>query len=154
MVKICTFSIFWRDHFALWDSNEPYLWWRYNWECVHDSVGVFLSDFGDQESSHTRTGTTTEGVGQLESLETVTALSLLSDNIENRVDEFSALCVVTLGPVVSSSALSEHKVVWTEDLSEWSGSYWVHGSRLEINKDSPGDIFASCIMQKNVSTYV
>ena len=59
-------------------------------------------------------------MGQLESLETVTALSFLADNIEDRVDELSSLCVMSLGPVVSGSRLSEYKVVGSEDLSEWS----------------------------------
>ena len=37
-------------------------------ESVHDTVGVLLADFGDEECAHTGTGTATEGVGQLESL--------------------------------------------------------------------------------------
>ena len=72
-------------------------------------------------------------MSQLESLETITALSLLPDNVKDGVDEFSALCVVTLGPVVSGTALSEDEVVWSEDLSEWSGSDGVHGSGLKVD---------------------
>ena len=37
-------------------------------ECVHDSVWVLLTDLGDQESSHSRASSTSEGVGKLESL--------------------------------------------------------------------------------------
>jgi hypothetical protein len=37
-------------------------------EGVHDSVGVLFSDLGDEESSHTGASTTTERVGELESL--------------------------------------------------------------------------------------
>jgi len=43
---------------------------------------------------------------------------------------------MTFGPVITSSGLSENKVVWSEKLSEWSGSNGVHGSRFEIHKDS------------------
>ena len=32
----------------------------------HHTVGVLLTDLGDQESTHTRTGTTTKRVGDLE----------------------------------------------------------------------------------------
>ena len=37
-------------------------------ESVHDAVGVFLTDLGDQESSHSGSGSTSKRVGQLESL--------------------------------------------------------------------------------------
>ena len=48
-----------------------------------------------------------------------------------------------LGPVVSSSALSENKVVWSEDLSERSWSHGVHGTGLQIDQHRSGHIFAS-----------
>ena len=44
------------------------LGWWHNWEGAHDSIGIFFSDFWDKESSHTWTSTTTEGVGDLETL--------------------------------------------------------------------------------------
>ena len=50
---------------------------------------------------------------------------------------------MTFGPVVSGSRLSEDEVVGTEDLSERSGSDGVHGTWLEIDKDGPGDVFAT-----------
>ena len=93
--------------------------WDYR-ESGHDPVGVFLTDLGDQECSHSGSSSSSERVSQLESLETVTALSFLADNIEDRVDELSSLCVMSLGPVVSSSRLSEHEVVRSKDLSKRS----------------------------------
>jgi len=36
---------------------------------AHDTIRVFLTDLGDEERSHTTSGTTTEGVDKLESLE-------------------------------------------------------------------------------------
>ena len=56
---------------------------------VHDSVGVFFTDFGDQECSHSRSGSTSQRVSELESLEAVGGLSLFSDNIQNRINELS-----------------------------------------------------------------
>ena len=56
-------------------------------EGAHHSVRVLFTDLRDQECTHTGTGTTTEGVGDLETLETVGVLSLPSDHIEDRVDE-------------------------------------------------------------------
>jgi hypothetical protein len=109
-------------------------------EGLHDSVGVLLTDLGDQEGSHTRAGSTTQGVGDLEALQAVAALSLLPHNVEDGVDELGALSVVALSPVVSGSGLSEHKVVGSEQLTEGTSSDGVHSSGLEIHKDSSGDI--------------
>jgi len=114
--------------------------WRWeDGESFHNSVWIFLSDLGDKESTHTRTGTTTEGVGDLETLETIATFGLLSDNIEDGVDEFGTFGVVTLGPVVTGTSLTEDEVVWSEELTEWSSSDRVHRSWLEIHEDSSWD---------------
>ena len=97
-------------------------------EGFHDSIGIFFSDLGDQEGTHTRSGTTTQGVGDLETLEAVATFSFFSDDIEDGVDEFGTFSVMTFGPVVTSTSLSEHEVVGSEKLSERSGSDGVHGS--------------------------
>ena len=109
----------------------------------HLSVWVLFSDLGDEEGSHTRSGTTTERVGDLESLEAIATFSFLSDNIEDGVNELGSLGVVTLGPVVTSTSLSEDEVVWSEELTEWSGSDGVHGTWLEIHKDGSWDVTAT-----------
>ena len=51
-------------------------------------------------------------------LKTIAGFGLLADNIEDGVDQFGSLGVVTLGPVVSSARLTEDKVVRTEDLAK------------------------------------
>merc|ERR1711907_307362 len=109
----------------------------------HDSVGVLLSDLGDEEGSHSGSGTTSEGVGDLEALKAVATLSLLSDDIEDGVDELSSLGVVPLGPVVSGTGLSEHEVVGSEELTERSGSDGVHGTWLKIHEDGSWDVSSS-----------
>merc|ERR1712100_857089 len=116
---------------------------RHDGEGAHHAIGVLLTDLGDEESSHTGTGTTTERVGDLESLEAITALSFLTDNIEDGVDELSTFGVVTLGPVVTGTSLSEDEVIGSEELSERSGSDGVHGSGLEIHEDGSGDVTAT-----------
>eukprot|EP00043_Microstomoeca_roanoka_P004868 m.52369 g.52369 ORF g.52369 m.52369 type:complete len:506 (-) comp12695_c0_seq1:22-1539(-) len=116
---------------------------RHNRECVHDTVGVLLADLGDEEGAHTGTCTTTEGVCELETLQAVATLSLLADDIEDGVDELSTLCVVTLGPVVTSTRLAKDKVVGTEDLTVGTRADRVHGSGLEINKDGAGNVLAT-----------
>jgi len=116
---------------------------RHDGEGDHLSIGVLLSDLGDEEGSHTGSGTTTEGVGDLESLEAIATFGFLSDNIEDGVDELGTLSVVTLGPVVTGTGLSEDEVVWSEELTEWSGSDGVHGSWLKIHEDGSWDVTAS-----------
>ena len=82
-------------------------------------------------------------MAQLESLKTVATFRFLPDHVQNRVDELSSLGVVSLSPVVSCSGLSEHEVVWSENLSERSRSDGVHGSGFQVHKDSTGDVFSS-----------
>lgn len=83
----------------------------HNGKGAHHTIRVFFTNLGNEESTHTGTSTTTERVGNLETLEAVAGFSLLADNIEDRVDEFGTLSVVTLGPVVTSTRLTEDKVV-------------------------------------------
>ena len=112
-------------------------------ESAHDTVGVFLTDLGDKEGSHSGAGSTTEGVGDLEALEAIAAFSLLADDVEDGVDELGTLGVVTLGPVVTGTGLSENEVVGAEKLAEGAGTDGVHGSGLEIHKDGAGNVTAT-----------
>jgi hypothetical protein len=125
----------------------------HNGEGGHHTVGELLADLGDEEGTHTGTGTTTEGVGDLETLEAVTGLSLATDNIDDLVDELSTLSVVTLGPVVSGTRLAENKVVGTEELTKGTSADGVHGTGLQVDKDSTGDIFVAASLDSIVSTY-
>merc|ERR1711988_1023414 len=117
-----------------------HLWGRHDGESGHDSIWVLFSDLGDEEGSHTRSGTTTERVGDLETLEAIATFGFLSDDIEDGVDELGTLSVVTLGPVVTGTGLTEDEVVWSEELTEWSGSDGVHGSWLKIHEDGSWDV--------------
>merc|ERR1719291_44284 len=119
------------------------LWGWHDGESGHDSVWVLFSDLGDEEGSHTGSGTTTEGVGDLEALEAVAALSLLTDDVEDGVDELSTFGVVTLGPVVTGTGLTEDEVVGSEELTEGTSTDGVHGAGLEVHKDGTGDVTAT-----------
>ena len=50
---------------------------------------------------------------------------------------------MSLGPVVASAGLSEHKVVRSEDLTEGAGPDAVHGAWLEVHEDGPGHVLAA-----------
>lgn len=115
----------------------------------HHTVGELLADLGDQQSTHTGTGTTTQGVGDLETLEAVTALSLTTDDVKDLVDKLGTLSVVTLGPVVSSTRLTEDEVVGAEELAERTGTDGVHGAGLEIDEDSTGNMLVAGGLEKS-----
>jgi hypothetical protein len=118
--------------------------WRWdNGEGVHDSVWVFLSDFGDQKSSHTGSGTATKRVSELKTLKAITRFGLLSHNIEHTINKLGTLGVVTFSPIVTSSGLTENEVVWSEDLAEWSRSNGIHGTWLQIDEDGSWDVLAT-----------
>ena len=125
------------------DDGVGDLWGWHNGESGHDSVWVLFSDLGDEEGSHTGSGTSTKGVGDLETLKAIATLSFLSDDIEDGVDELGTFGVVTLGPVVTGTGLSENEVVGSEELTEGSGSDGVHGSWLKIHEDSAGNVTAT-----------
>jgi len=112
-------------------------------EGSHHAVGELLADLGDQEGAHTGTSTTTERVGDLETLEAVAALGLATDNIENLVNKLSTLGVMALGPVVSGTGLSENEVVGAEELAEGTGADGVHGTGLQIDEDGTGNILVA-----------
>jgi len=79
-------------------------------------------------------------VGDLETLETVATFGFLSDDVEDGVDEFGTFGVVTLGPVVSGSGLTEDEVIGSEELTERSSSDGVHGSGFKIHQNGSGDV--------------
>jgi len=109
----------------------------------HHSVGVLLSQLGDQERSHSGSSSSSHGVADLESLKAVTGLGLLSADIKDGVDELSSLSVVTLGPVVTGTSLSEDEVVRSEDLAVGTSSDGIHSTWLQIHEYASGHVSAS-----------
>ena len=71
---------------------------RNNREGAHHAVRVLFTDLRKEKCSETRTSSTTERVGQLETLQAVASLSFLPDNLQNVLDHLSTFGVVTLGP--------------------------------------------------------
>ena len=116
------------------------LWGWHDGESDHHSVWVFFSDLGDEESSHTGSSSSSKGVSNLETLKAIATFSFFSNDIEDGVDKFGTLGVMTFSPVVTGTGLSEDEVVWSEELSEWSSSDRVHGSWFEIHEDGSWNV--------------
>ena len=141
-------SIVWFDD-GIWD-----FWWGDNWESLHNSVGIFFSDLWNQKSTHTWSCSTTKWVSDLETLKTIASFSFFSSNIEYGVNKFCTLGIVTLGPVVTSTGLTEDEVVRSEELTERTSSNRVHCSWFEIHKDSSGDITTtSCFIIVDIDSF-
>jgi hypothetical protein len=130
-----------REGSVVWLNNGiGDLWGWHDGESDHHSVWVFFSDLGDEESSHTGSSSSTERVSNLETLKAIATFSFFSNDIEDGVDKFGTLGVMTFSPVVTGTGLSEDKVVWSEELSEWSSSDRVHGSWFEIHEDGSWNV--------------
>lgn len=128
---------------VIWlDNGIRNLWRRHNGESSHHSVGEFLSDSRDQQSTHTGTGTTTQRVGDLETLQGVTAFGLSSNDIHNRVDQLGTLSVVTLGPHVASRRLAKDVVIRTEQVTNTGQLHSVDSTWFQIHENSTRNVFA------------
>jgi hypothetical protein len=133
-----------RESSVIWFNNSVRDLGRGNdGESSHHAVWELLTDLGDQERTHTGTSSTTERVGDLETLKTVAALSFTTNNIENLVDKLSTLSVVSLGPVVTSPGLTEDEVVGSEELAERTSTDGVHGTWLQIDEDGTRNILVA-----------
>mmetsp|Transcript_20232 Transcript_20232/g.46851 ORF Transcript_20232/g.46851 Transcript_20232/m.46851 type:complete len:400 (-) Transcript_20232:106-1305(-) len=121
---------------------------RNNTVSAHDTIRVLFTNLGNQESSHTRACSTSHGMCDLETLKHITSLSLLTHHLHDSIHKLGALRVVTLGPVVTSAALTEHKVVRAEKGSKSSRTNCIHCSRLEIGQHSAWDVTTSLTLIK------
>jgi hypothetical protein len=93
-------------------------------------------------------------MGNLETLKAIGTLSLLADDIKNGIHELSTLSVVSFGPVVASTALTEDKVVRAEKITKGTRSNRIHGARFEVNKNSTGNILVGPdLVVVNVDTF-
>lgn len=80
-------------------------------------------------------------------LETITVLSLLPDNVQHGVDQLGPLGVVPLRPVVPGAVLTKNKVIRSKDLAHWSCLESIHGTRLQIHEHCSGYIAApACLV--------
>jgi len=125
------------------DDSVGDLWRWHDGEGSHHAVWKLLANLADEKRTHTGTSTTTKGVGDLETLEAIAALSLTTDNVEDLVDELGTLSVVTLGPVVSGTGLAEDEVVGAEKLTERTSTDSIHGTWLQIDEDGTWDVLVA-----------
>ena len=72
---------------VVWFNNGiKYLGGRNDGESFHNSIGIFFSDLGDQENSHSISNTSSQRMDSLELIKAITSFSFLSDHIYDGVD--------------------------------------------------------------------
>lgn len=119
-----------------------YLWRWHHREGHHHSVRILLPDLRNQQGAHSTTGTPSQRMGNLESLQAIGTFGFLPHHIQDTVDELSALRVVALSPVVTRPCLSENKVIGSENVTVVAAAYGVHGTGLQIHQHSTRDVTA------------
>merc|ERR1719326_2030235 len=97
----------------------------------------------EEEGSETRSGTTTDGVEDEETLETCALIGKLSDSVEAEIDDFFTNGVVTSGEVVGSIFFTGDELLWMEELSVGTGSDFIDNGWLEIEEDGSWNVLSS-----------
>jgi hypothetical protein len=119
-----------------------------------DTIWVFFTELVEKKGTKTRASTTTKGVNKLESLKGIAGFGFFTDDIEDGFAEFLTFSVVSFGPVVTSTRLTENEVIWTEELTILTSTDGIHGTWFKIDKDSTWNVFAtSGFVVVNVNTF-
>ena len=125
------------------DDRVAYFWRRHNAKRVHNTIGIFFSNFRDQQSAHATASAAAQRMRQLKALQAIARFSFLAYDVKHRVNKLGALCVVALGPVVARARLSKHKVVWSKYLTKRTRSNRVHGARLQVDQHCSWHVFTA-----------
>lgn len=95
-----------------------------------------------EQSTETRTGTTTEGVEDEEALETNTVVGDAANLVEDALDELLADSVVATGIVVGSVLLASDHHLGVEEVAVGAGADLVDDIGLEVAVDGARNVLA------------
>jgi len=96
-----------------------------------------------KKGSESRSGTSTERVEDKETLETSALIGEFPDSVEDKIDDFLTNGVVTTGIVVGGILFTGDQLFGVEKLTVGTSSDLIDDSRLQIDKNGTGDVFAS-----------
>merc|ERR1719273_1367990 len=132
------------EHRVVWlDDSGGDLWGWVDSESELGLLSVVNRESLKEEGSKTRSGTTSDGVEDKETLETSALISELSDSVEAKINDFLTNGVVTTGEVVGGVFLSGDELLWVEELSVGSGSDLIDNGWLKIEENGSWDLLAS-----------
>ena len=96
----------------------------------------------EEKGSKTRSGTSTNGVEDEETLETGALIGELSDSIEAEIDDLLTDGVMSSGEVVGGIFFTGDELLGVEQLSVGSGSDLIDNGGLEIEEDGSGNVLS------------
>jgi len=106
-------------------------------------LSVVYRETFHEEGGESRSGATTEGVEDEETLETCTLISQFSDSVKDKVDDFLSDGVVTSGVVVGGIFFASDELFRVEELSVGSSSDLIDYGWFQVNEDGSWDVFTS-----------
>ena len=95
-----------------------------------------------EKRSKARSGTSTEGVEDEESLESSALISQLSDCVETEIYDLFSHSVVSTSVVVGSVLLAGYQLLRVKELPVGSSSHFIYDSWLQIQKYSSRNVFS------------
>jgi len=101
-----------------------------------------------KKSTKTRSGTSTSGVVDKETLKTSAVVGELSDSVQDEVDNFLTNGVVTTGVVIGGVFLSGDELFWMVQLSVGSSSDLIDDSWFQIDVDTSWDVLAGTSLRE------
>lgn len=81
-----------------------------------------------------------EQVERDNTLQAITILSLLTNNIKNGINQLSSFGIMTFRPIISGAGLTKNEIIRAKDLTVGTGSDTIHGTRFKIHENSPGNV--------------
>lgn len=134
------------------DNGGGGLWGWVDAELKLGLLAVVDREALHEEGSETRSGSTTEGVENEETLETRAVVGNVADLVENLVDQLLSDGVVTTGVVVGSILTSSDHLLRVEQRAVGTGADLINHVWLEITVDGTWNILSlSCSLLKMYS---
>jgi hypothetical protein len=128
---------------------------RVNGESQLGFLSVVHRQALEKERSETGSCSSTDGVEDEKALETSAVIGEFSDAVEGEVDNFLTNGVVTTGVVIGGIFLTRDQLFRVEQLTVGTGTDFVHGSGLEVQKHGTRDVLASTsLREKGVESIV
>ena len=130
------------DRVVWLDDGGSGLWGWVDTELELGLLAVVDREALHQEGSETRSGSTTEGVENEETLETRAVVGNVADLVENLVNQLLSDGIVTTGVVVGSILTSSDHLLWVEKGAVGTGADLIDDVWLEIAVNGTWNVLA------------
>jgi len=129
-----------KDGVVWFNNGSGDLWGWVDGETELGFLTIINGKSLEEERSESRSGTSTNGVEDEETLETSALIGELSDSIEAEINDFFTNGVMSSGEVVGSIFFTGDKLLWMEELSVGTCSDFIDNGWFEIKEDGSWDV--------------